>query len=68
MSDLANRPQEALLYPYREDPQHSRLGKPVFRPFVQVSLVALRLHPHDGEIHERREWMAQVGFVESWHS
>jgi len=125
MSDLANRPQEALLYPYREDPQHSRLGKPVFRPFVQVSLanggtsttmldglidtgadsilvsdllaeqldidltahegetrhavggrtmnvryktVALRLHPHDGEIHERREWMAQVGFVENWHS
>jgi hypothetical protein len=26
------------LYPYREDAQHTRLGQPVFRPFVQVSL------------------------------
>ncbi len=31
----------------------------MFRPFV---------HPHDGEIHEYREWKAQVGFIESWHS
>ena len=113
------------LYPYREDPQHTRLERPVFRPFVQVSLanggesttmldglvdtgadailasdlladqlgvdlsdhegetshavggrtltaryrtIALRLHPHDGEIHEYHEWEAQVGFIESWHS
>jgi hypothetical protein len=27
------------LYPYREDPQSTRLGEPVFRPFVYVSLV-----------------------------
>lgn len=26
------------LYPYREDPQSERLGEPVFRPFVYVSL------------------------------
>jgi hypothetical protein len=26
------------LYPYREDPQSTRLGEPVFRPFVYVSL------------------------------
>ena len=26
------------LYPYREDPQQTRLGQPVFRPFVPVSL------------------------------
>ncbi len=26
------------LYPYREDAQSTRLGEPVFRPFVQVSL------------------------------
>jgi hypothetical protein len=28
------------LYPYREDPQQTRLGQPVFRPFVPVSLAA----------------------------
>jgi hypothetical protein len=27
------------LYPYREDAQSTRLGEPIFRPFVQVSLV-----------------------------
>jgi hypothetical protein len=27
------------LYPYREDAQSTRLGDPVFRPFVPVSLV-----------------------------
>lgn len=27
------------LYPYREDAQSTRLGQPVFRPFVPVSLV-----------------------------
>jgi hypothetical protein len=26
------------LYPYREDTQSTRLGEPVFRPFVQISL------------------------------
>jgi hypothetical protein len=113
------------LYPYREDPQSTRLGEPVFRPFVQISLantgasttlldglidtgadailasdlladqlgldlsehegetphavggrvmtaryktIALRLHPRDGTLHEYREWEAQVGFVEGWHS
>lgn len=32
--------QEPLpwLYPYREDPQHTRLEQPVFRPFVPISL------------------------------
>jgi hypothetical protein len=125
MSASADVVQFPWLYPYREDPQHTRLGEPVFRPFVQVSLanggtnttmldglidtgadailasdlladqleinlddhegetqhavggrtmtaryktVALRLHPRDGEVHERREWKAQVGFVENWHS
>lgn len=28
------------VYPYREDPQSPRLGLPVFRPFVQISLAA----------------------------
>jgi Aspartyl protease len=28
------------IYPYREDPQSTRLGQPVFRPFVQISLAA----------------------------
>lgn len=28
------------LYPYPEDPQQTRLGQPVFRPFVPVSLAA----------------------------
>lgn len=28
------------LYPYREDPQQLRLGQPVLRPFVPVSIVA----------------------------
>lgn len=125
MSGLAKHSQFPWLYPYREDPQHLRLGQPVFRPFVQISLanggtsttmldglidtgadailasdlladqlgidlsehegearhavggrtmatryrtLTLRLHPRDGEVHEHREWKAQVGFVENWHS
>ena len=28
------------VYPYREDPQSTRFGLPVFRPFVQISLAA----------------------------
>jgi Aspartyl protease len=33
-------PKTHWLYPYREDPQQTRLGQPVFRPFVPVSLAA----------------------------
>jgi hypothetical protein len=33
-------PQTPWLYPYREDPQQTRLGQPVFRPFVPVSFAA----------------------------
>lgn len=33
-------PQTPWLYPYREDPQQTRLGQPVFRPFVPVSFTA----------------------------
>lgn len=33
------QPQLPWLYPYREDAQSTRLGDPVFRPFVPVSLV-----------------------------
>lgn len=29
-------PKTPWLYPYREDPQQTRLGQPVFRPFVPV--------------------------------
>lgn len=35
---MADRRPFPWLYPYREDPQHTRLGQPVFRPFVPVSL------------------------------
>ena len=35
---LADQEPLPWLYPYREDPQHTRLGQPVFRPFVPVSL------------------------------
>lgn len=35
---------------------------------ARYKTIALRLHPHDGEIHEYREWEAQVGFIENWHS
>lgn len=39
MSEWAEpRPQAPWLYPYREDAQSTRLGEPIFRPFVQVSL------------------------------
>ena len=122
---LAEQEPFPWLFPYREDPQQTRLGQPILRPFVQVSLVngdesttmldglvdtgadailasdlladylgvdltdhegetqhaiggrthlaryktiTLRLHPHDGEIDEYREWQAQVGFIEDWHS
>lgn len=37
---MAEQPPLPWLYPYREDPQHTRLGQPVFRPFVPVSLAA----------------------------
>jgi hypothetical protein len=33
-------PKTPWLYPHREDPQQTRLGQPVFRPFVPVSLAA----------------------------
>ncbi len=35
---MADRQPFPWLYPYREDPQHTRLDQPVFRPFVPVSL------------------------------
>jgi hypothetical protein len=31
-------PKTPWLYPYREDPQQTRLGQPGFRPFLPVSL------------------------------
>jgi hypothetical protein len=122
---LAERHPLPWLYPYREDPQHTRLGQPVFRPFVPVSLaiadastpeleglidtgadgvlasdlladelgldlsdnegeeqhavggrtviaryktVDLRLHHHDGDPGQLRQWEALVGFVQGWHS
>lgn len=37
------------LYPYREDPQQTRLGQPVFRPFVPVSLAANDASTPEGE-------------------
>lgn len=35
---LADPGQLPWVYPYREDPQSTRLGQPVFRPFVLISL------------------------------
>jgi hypothetical protein len=35
---------------------------------ARYKTISLRLHPRDGAIHEYREWEAQVGFVQSWHS
>ncbi|MGI8559671.1 MAG: hypothetical protein ACR2ND_15445 [Solirubrobacteraceae bacterium] len=37
---MADPGQLPWIYPYREDPQSTRLGQPVFRPFVQISLAA----------------------------
>jgi hypothetical protein len=37
---LADPGRLPWIYPYREDPQSTRLGQPVFRPFVQISLAA----------------------------
>lgn len=123
---MADQPEPfPWVYPYREDPQQTRLGQPVFRPFVQISLTSgsesttlldglvdtgadailasdllaeqigvdlsehegetshavggrsltarykttkLRLHPRDGDVNRYREWEAQVGFVQDWHS
>ena len=39
MSEWAESRPLPWLYPYREDAQATRLGEPIFRPFVQVSLV-----------------------------
>lgn len=38
-SDLADQAELPWLYPYREDADSTRLGRPVFRPFVPVSVV-----------------------------
>lgn len=35
---------------------------------AQYKTIALRLHAGDAEVSEYREWQAQVGFVEDWHS
>jgi hypothetical protein len=42
-------PKTPWLYPYREDPQQTRLGQPVFRPFVPVSLAASDASTPDNE-------------------
>ncbi len=124
-SALADEQPLPWLYAYREDSQSTRLGGPVLRPFVPVSLaygkqstgqlvglvdtgadailasdllteqlgidldenegetshavggrvvtaryktVNLRLHSNDAEAGDYREWQAQVGFIEGWHS
>lgn len=125
MSAWADNQPPPWVYPYREDAQSTRLGEPVLRPFVPISLcygdqstwelvglidtgadtilvsdlltvqlgidlsdnegetthavggrvltaryktINMRLHPSDAEEGEYREWQAQVGFVQSWHS
>ncbi len=35
---------------------------------ARYKTVSLRLHPRDGSLREYREWEAQVGFVQGWHS
>jgi hypothetical protein len=35
---------------------------------AQYKTISLRLHAGDAEVSEYREWQAQVGFVEDWHS
>ena len=35
---------------------------------ARYKTIALRLHPSDAEEGTYREWEAQVGFIESWHS
>lgn len=35
---------------------------------ARYKTIRLRLHPRDGEVDEYREWEAQVGFVQDWHS
>lgn len=52
-SALADPQPLPWLYPYREDPQSTRLGEPVFRPFVYVSLVC-------GASRTRRYWKGLV--------
>ncbi len=37
---MADQKPFPWLFPYREDPQHTRLGQSVLRPFVPVSLAA----------------------------
>ena len=35
---------------------------------AQYKTISLRLHAGDAEVSEYREWQAQVGFIEDWHS
>ena len=35
---------------------------------ARYKTIALRLHPSDAEEDTYREWEAQVGFIEDWHS
>ena len=54
LPDLAPLP---WLYPYREDPYSTRLGEPVFRPFVEISLA-------NGD--ESTTLLGSVGFLDRW--
>ena len=42
---MADQKPFPWLYPYREDPQHTRLGHPFLRPFLPVSLAAAASTP-----------------------
>jgi hypothetical protein len=44
---------------------HAVGGRTVMARYKTVSL---HLHPRDGSLREYREWEAQVGFVQGWHS
>jgi len=64
-SDLLAESVGVDLTDHEGETQHAIGGR---SHLARYKTISLRLHPHDGEIHEYREWQAQVGFIEDWHS
>jgi hypothetical protein len=64
-SDLLANQLEIDLSTHEGETAHAVGGKIVT---ARYKTVALRLHPREAEVHQRREWKAQVGFVDNWHS
>lgn len=56
---MAEQDRGSWLFPYREDPQQTRLGQPILRPFVQVGFIE-DWHSYSFV------FLGSVGFLDRW--